>query len=55
MILLLLEVGRVTIGTQVRWREPGRLLGKNLTIDVVKHAWRGAVVDVIGVVLQVTP
>ena len=42
-------------GTLVQWREPRHLLGKNLTINVVAHAWRGAAVDVIGVVLQVTP
>ena len=51
VILLLLEVGRTMAGTLVRWREPRRILGKNLTIDVVAHAWRSAIVNVIGVIL----
>jgi hypothetical protein len=51
VILLPLEVGRTATGTLVWWHEPRHLLDKNLTINVVAHAWRGAVINIIGVVL----
>ena len=54
-ILLLLKVGRMAAGTLVRWHEPGRLLGKNLTVNVVTHAWQGVAVDVVEVILWVVP
>jgi hypothetical protein len=43
------------MGTLVYWHEPERILRQNLTVDVVAHAWRGIVVDVIRVVLWAIP
>jgi hypothetical protein len=54
-VRLLQKVGRAAAGTPVRWHEPGCLLSKTLVIDVVAHARRGIVVDVIRVVLQAIP
>ena len=52
---LLPKVVRTATGTLVRRHEPERLLRQNLDIDVVAHAWRGLVVDVVGVVLRSIP
>ena len=41
--------------TKVWWHELRCLIGGNLTIDVVAHAWRGVAVDVIEVILQAIP
>jgi hypothetical protein len=51
----LLKVGRAVAGTLVQWCEPRRLLRLNLTVDVVAHARRVVVVDVVRVVLQAIP
>jgi hypothetical protein len=53
VIPFLLMVGHIATGTLVQRREPGCLLGENLTVDVVTHAWLGIVVDVIRVILRV--
>ena len=55
VVCLLLKVGHVAMGTLVLWCEPRRLLSMIITVDVVAHAWRGAVVDIVGVVLRVAP
>jgi hypothetical protein len=41
--------------TLVRWCELRCLLRWNLAVDVVAHAWRDIVVDVIRVILQAVP
>jgi hypothetical protein len=50
-VRLLLKVGYATMGTLVWWCEPGCLLRLNLAIDVVAHARRIIVVNVVGVIL----
>jgi hypothetical protein len=50
-VRLLLKVGRTAVGTLVWWHEPRHLLRLNLTVDVVAHARRVVVVNVIGVIL----
>jgi hypothetical protein len=45
----------VVVGALVRRREPRHLLSKNLTVDVVTHAWRGVTVDVVRVILWDIP
>ena len=50
-ICLLLKVVRMATGTQVRWHDLRRLIGRNLTIDVVAHVGRGVAVDVVRVIL----
>ena len=52
---LLSKVRRMAAGTLVWRHEPGCLLRLNLTIDVVAHVWKGTIVNVVGVVLQVAP
>ena len=53
-IFFLLKLVCAAVGTQVRWHELRRLIGGNLTIDVVAHARQGIAVDIVrvGVVLQ---
>jgi hypothetical protein len=50
-VCLLRKVGHAAVGTLVRWHELGCLLRPNFTIDVVAHARRVIVVNVIGVIL----
>ena len=54
-VRLLLKVGHVTTRTLVRWHEPGCLLSKIITVDVVAHAWWVIIVNVVGVVLRSIP
>ena len=45
----------MAVGTLVWQRELRCLLRRNLTVDVVAHAWWGIIVDVVGVVLWSIP
>jgi hypothetical protein len=54
-VRLLLKVGCAAVGTLVWWCEPGLLLRLNLVVDVVAHARRIVVVDVVGVILRAVP
>jgi len=51
MHYLLPKVVRVAVATLVQRRELRRLIGGNLAVDVVAHAWRGIAIDVIEVIL----
>jgi hypothetical protein len=55
VVYLLLKVGRAAAGTLVRRCEPECLLRLNLAINMVAHARRVIVVDVVGVLLWVVP
>ena len=55
MVYLLLKVGHTTVGTLVWWHEPGHLVSKIVAVDVVAHARRVVVVNVVGVILRSIP
>jgi hypothetical protein len=54
-VRLLLKLGHTVARTLVWQCEPGFLLSKILTINVVRHVWWGIVINVIRVILRVVP